>query len=57
MLTLNVVAKGETELGTILNIGDKVEYLGHIPGGMVKIKLPHGETDIAHPGCFKELRS
>ena len=56
MLTLTVEHKGETELGTILNVGTVVEYLGHIPGGMVKIKLPHGETDIAHPACFKELR-
>ncbi len=55
-LTLTVSHKGETELGTTLNVGDVVEYRGHIPGGMVSIVLPHGEKDIAHPLCFKELR-
>lgn len=38
MFTLTVSHKGETEKGLPLTIGDKVEYLGHIPDGMVKIK-------------------
>ncbi len=56
MLELNVSHKGETEKGLPLQIGDKVEYIGHIPGGMVKIKTLAGNEDIAHPLCFKELR-
>jgi hypothetical protein len=55
-LELNVVAKGETEKGIALDVGMKVEYRGHIPGGNVKITLPNGETDVAHPLCFEELR-
>lgn len=55
-LSLTVEYKGETEKGLPLAIGDTVEYLGHIPGGMVNIKMSNGEKDIAHPLCFKELR-
>lgn len=54
-LTIEVVAKGETENGKALEPGMQVEYLGHLPGGIVKIKLDDNE-DVAHPLCFKELR-
>lgn len=66
MLSLTVDHKGETEKDYDLEPGDKVEYLGHIVGGMVKIRFQprvHDtitksayEDDIAHPHCFKELK-
>lgn len=55
-MKLTVVAVGVTENEKRLEVGDEVIYVSHIPGGMVKIKLPNGEIDVAHPGCFKELR-
>lgn len=56
MLTLNVVAKGETEKGLSLAVGDVVEYCAHLGGQAVRIKFPNGDEDVAHPLCFKELR-
>lgn len=56
MKKLLVTAVGVTENEVRLEIGQEVDYLGHIPGGMVKIKLPDGTEDVAHPGCFKELQ-
>lgn len=55
-MELNVICKGLTETGEALEIGDKVKYIYHIPGGMVKIEMPDGTRHIAHPLCFKELR-
>ena len=55
-MKLNVVSAGITEKEAILKVGDVVEYMGHVPGGMVKIKLAGGVEDIAHPACFAELR-
>lgn len=55
-LELNTVHKGETENGRKLNVGDVVEYLGHIGGQCVKIKFPDGTVDEAHPLCFREMR-
>lgn len=56
-LTLNVTRKGVTEGENILNVGDVCVYLGHIPGGNVRVKLPNGDQDVAHPQCFAELRT
>ena len=55
-LTLTVVATGQTEKDRRLEIGDTVRYLGHVPGGMVKIRHADGTEDVAHPACFGELR-
>lgn len=55
-LELNIVHPGETENKKHLCVGNKVEYLEHLPGGMVKIKLFDGSEDVAHPYCFKELQ-
>lgn len=55
-LKMNVIANGETEKKVALKPGMEVEYLGHLPGGNVKIRLKDGKEDIAHPLCFKELR-
>lgn len=40
---LHVIQKGET-----------VEYLGHVPGGMVQVRHK-GETVVIHPGATVEL--
>ena len=56
MLTLTADNKGKSGKGWFISPGKKFEYLGHVPGGMVKIRLPDGTEDIAHPGCFKELK-
>ena len=55
MLTLSVIARGETRNKVVLEPGMVVEYCGHIPGGNVAIKID-GKSDEAHPFCFKELR-
>lgn len=55
-LQLNIVHPGETENKKHLCVGTKVEYIAHLPGGMVKIKLADGAEDVAHPFCFKELQ-
>lgn len=55
-MELTVANRGITEDGTYLEVGDKVRYLSHIPGGMVKIRLRDGTETVAHPLCFSELR-
>lgn len=55
-MELNVVYAGMTENGTALKVGDVVKYRAHIPGGNVRIEFKDGKVDVAHPGCFKELR-
>jgi len=55
-LTLTVVAKGITENKAELTKGMTVEYLGHLPGGNVAIRMQDGTKDKAHHLCFKELR-
>lgn len=57
MLELHVTRRGLTEMNIPLAPGDVVTYLAHVPGGMVKIKLPDGRIDIAHPACFTELQA
>lgn len=47
---------GGSEKGTKIPIGTKCTYEGHVPGGMVKIKLSSGEIEIVHPAIFPELR-
>lgn len=50
---------GVTESGKEFPAGTKVEYLGHVVGGMVKVRVVTDDsvtTEIVHPGCFKELR-
>jgi hypothetical protein len=53
---LHIVHAAETETGKRLNPGDVVEYVAHVVGGMVKVKLPDGTKDVIHPGCTKELK-
>ncbi len=48
---------GETESGKRVKIGTTVEYLGHVVGGMVRVRLPDESVEVMHPHCFKRLRS
>ena len=54
MLTLLVEVNAPTESGKMIPPGTKVEYLGHVLGGMVSIRW-NGEQEIIHPGTTKEL--
>lgn len=47
---------GETEGGKSVPVGTEVEYLGHVPGGMVRVRRDDGSEEIMHPHCFAELR-
>lgn len=47
---------GETESGKKVPAGTKVEYCGHVIGGMVRVKLPDGSKEVMHPHCFPDLR-
>jgi hypothetical protein len=39
-----------------MTTGTTVEYRGHVPGGMVRVRLPDGSEEVMHPHCFPELR-
>lgn len=39
----------------LLSVGDKVQYMAHLAGGMVKVKLSSGECAVIHPGSTSEL--
>jgi len=56
MMKLTVSRNGITEKGRELPVGYAVFYIGHIIGGMVKIKFGDGSIDVAHPACFRELK-
>jgi hypothetical protein len=47
---------GKTESGKSIPVGTTVEYLGHVAGGMVRVRLPDGAVEVMHPHCFKKLR-
>ena len=57
-MTLQLTTKYEykTDAGHLLAVGDKVEYLGHRPGGWVNIRLVDGTEETAHPRAFEELQ-
>ena len=38
-----------------LSRGTVGSYLGHVPGGMVRIRLSDGRERVIHPGTTKEL--
>lgn len=48
--------KGETETGKTIPAGTTVTYIGHVIGGMVKVRLQDGSEEIMHPNCFPTLR-
>lgn len=47
---------GISEDGIEIPTGTKCEYLCHVPGGMVKVRLENGDEEIVHPHIYKELR-
>lgn len=55
-MQIKVDRAGKTESGKDLKVGDTVTYKAHVPGGNVRVELPDGSIDTAHPACFKELR-
>lgn len=47
---------GVTEAGVTIPIGTKCIYEGHVPGGMVRVRLPDGSSDVVRPHIFSTLR-
>lgn len=45
-----------TEEGENVPAGTTVVYLGHVAGGMVKVRFDDETVGVMHPHCFKELR-
>lgn len=56
MITLTIIHLCVNDKRTEIPIGTVVEYLGHVPGGMVRIRW-NGEESIIHPHATKELRT
>ena len=58
MVDLKMVSDrmGVTVCGKQVPVGTAVEYCGHVPGGMVQVRLEDGKMVVMHPHCFKELR-
>lgn len=46
---------GETQTGLNVHAGTEVTYLGHLPGGMIRVMIDN-KKEVMHPGCFAELR-
>ena len=44
------------ESGKAVPVGTVCVYEGHVPGGMVRVRLPDGSVDIVHPHAFAQLR-
>jgi hypothetical protein len=53
-MTLTLKLNAETVSGKTISSGSKVEYMGHVPGGMLKIKFEDVE-EIIHPATTVEL--
>ena len=56
--TMNITTdrEGITRNSTLVPIGTKCQYIGHIERGMVRVELPNGNRVILHPHCFAEFR-
>lgn len=48
--------EGVTESGKPVHIGTRCAYEGHVPGGMVRVRLPDGAVEVVHPHIFALLR-
>lgn len=48
--------EGVTESRKPVPIGTRCTYEGHVSGGMVRVRLPDGTSDIVHPHIFACLR-
>ena len=55
-MTLTILHDCKTETGKLLRAGDVVGYIAHVPGGMVKVLLLDGTTDVIHPQATAELK-
>ncbi len=57
MITLHLIYEAQTleDPAIILPVGSVVEYLGHLPGGMIRVRDDRGECTI-HPMATEELR-
>ncbi len=47
---------GTTASGQMVPVVTEVTYLGHVSGGMVRVRLPSGDVDVMHPSCVACLR-
>lgn len=55
-LTMKSDRLGKTESGVEVPIGTVVEYMGHVSGGAVRVRLPSGSEEVMSPLCFAQLR-
>lgn len=56
-IKMKVTHAGMTESGKLLEIGTEVEYIGHLLGGAVKVRLADGTEENVMAGCFDELKT
>ena len=47
---------GVTESGKAVPAGTRCDYECHVPGGMVRVTLPDGSSEVVHPHIFAALR-
>jgi hypothetical protein len=47
---------GALDTGGVIPVGTQCEYLGHLPGGLVKVRLPDGREVRVSPTIFPRLR-
>lgn len=53
-IALTIAHRCLTDSGGEIPVGTIVEYLGHVLGGMVRVRW-EGRNVIIHPGATKEL--
>ena len=56
MIKLTAKYEYKTDTGRKINIGDKLTYRGHIPGGWVMVEFPDGHEEPTHPKVYEELQ-
>lgn len=54
-MNINVIDDAPTDSGDTIPAGSVVEYLGHIPGGMIQVRW-NGVIYVIHPLTCEELR-
>ncbi len=54
-MKIKVAYSGQAESGKMLEVGEEVEYVGHVPGGGVAVLLD-GVKEYVSPYCFNEFR-
>ena len=53
-ITLTIVRPCEDESKIEIPIGTKVEYIAHLPGGMIQVKW-NNKTHVIHPHATDKL--